>query len=100
MRPIDKVSSLLSTAQSPGQVLSALSADPTLLVGLILILAVIILMIRILLWPAVNPFKFQDWFKSIREWFQDAWTWLTTPGWTTAKKGNYPYAKVIYPTYR
>lgn len=100
MRPIDKVSTLLSTAQTPGQVMSALSADPTLLVGLVVLLVIILLIIRILLWPTINPFGFA-WVTDIREWFQGAWTWLTTPGWwTVTKKGNYPYAKVIYPTYR
>jgi hypothetical protein len=99
MRPIDKVSSLLSTAQTPGQVFSALAADPTLLVGLVILLAIILLIIRILLWPKINPFGF-EWVKTVSQWFQDAWTWLTTPGWSTAPKRTYPYAKVIYPTYR
>lgn len=97
MRPIDKVSSLLSTAKTPGEVLGALSADPTLLVGLVILLAIAILLIRILVWPTVNPFV-STWFKDVKAWFQKTWTWLTTPGWSTTPKAKYPYAKVIWPS--
>lgn len=93
---VDQVFTALKAAKGPGDVLRALSQDPLLLVGLVVVLAILLLIIRIYIWPAINPFQFQ--------WVRDIWDWLKS--WFVAtdpekpKPGVYPYAKVLYPTYR
>lgn len=91
-RPADKVFNLLKEAKGPGDVFNALTTDPMLMIGLIVIIALILLFLRIYLWPQINPFKFT--------WFSDFWKWLTTPYVPPSPDEKYPYAKVIYPTYR
>jgi hypothetical protein len=87
----DKVFAALKNAKSPGEVFSILTQDTTLTMGLVAILALVYLFGRIYLWPAVNPFKVQ--------WVSDLWDWSTRPRPPTPLE-SYPYAKVIYPTYR
>jgi hypothetical protein len=87
----DKVFAALKTASGPGEVLSILTQDPLLVVGILVILGLIYLFGRIYLWPTINPFKVQ--------WISNLWDWATSPRKPTAAE-TYPYAKVIYPTYR
>ena len=87
----DKVIAMLKTAKSPGQVLAILTEDPLLLTGIIVIVGLILFFIRVYIWPEINPFQIQ--------WVSDLWDWVTSPRPPTAEE-SYPYAKVIYPTYR
>lgn len=87
----DKVFGLLKSATGPGDVFRALSQDPMLLIGLVVIVGLIPLFLRIYLWPQINPFQFN--------WFSDLWAWIMTPL-PPSPTERYPYAKVIYPTYR
>lgn len=87
----DKVIGLLKTATGPGDVFKALAQDPLLTTGLLVILALVYLFARIYLWPSINPFKVQ--------WISNLYDWATSPRPPTAQE-TYPYAKVIYPTYR
>ena len=88
--PADKVFAALKSAKGPGDVFRALSQDPALLVGLVVILALVLLFLRIYIWPHINPFQFN--------WFNDTLDWLKTA--TTPSGQQYPFAKVIDPTYR
>ncbi len=90
-RTSDKVIALFKNAKGPGDVFYALSQDPMLAFGLIVIVALILLFLRIYLWPQINPFQFK--------WFSDFWAWITAPPPPTPGQ-KYPFAKVIYPTYR
>lgn len=90
-RTSDKVIALFRSAKGPGDVFRALAQDPMLAIGLIVIVALILLFLRIYLWPQINPFQFK--------WFSDLWTWITSAPPPTPDQ-KYPYAKVIYPTYR
>jgi len=87
----DKVFALMKSATGPGDVFRALAQDPLLATGLVAILALIYLFGRIYLWPTINPLKVQ--------WISNLWDWITSPPKPTAQE-SYPYAKVIYPTYR
>jgi hypothetical protein len=87
----DKVIAALKVAKTPGEVFAILSQDPLLVVGGLVILALIYLFGRIYLWPEINPLKVQ--------WISNRWDWITSPPKPTAQE-TYPYAKVIYPTYR
>ena len=87
----DKVIAALKTAKSPGEVLSILTQDPLLVVGVGVILALVYLFGRIYIWPTINPFQIQ--------WISNLWDWATSPRPPTPQE-RYPYAKVIYPTYR
>jgi len=87
----DKVFELLKNSKSAGDVLRAVSQDPYLAIGLVAILAMIYLFGRIYIWPQINPFRIQ--------WISDLWNWATAPSPPTPEE-RYPYAKVIYPTYR
>lgn len=70
---------------------AGLVADPLLGIGVAVILGLVYLFGRIYLWPQINPFKIQ--------WVSDLWDWATTPA-PPSPSERYPYAKVIYPTYR
>ena len=89
--PVDKVFGLLKTAKSPGEVFSALVQDPLLLTGIIVIIGLILFFLRVYLWPQINPFQIQ--------WVSNLWDWMWSPRPPTPQE-RYPYAKVIYPTYR
>jgi hypothetical protein len=91
-RPSDKVFSLLKEAKGPGDVIKVLSQDPMLMIGILVIIGLILFFLRIYLWPQINPFKFK--------WFSDFWEWLTTPRPPPSPTETYPFAKVLYPTYR
>lgn len=56
-----------------------------------MIIGLILFFGRIYVWPQLNPFKIQ--------WISDLWDWATSPSPPTPQE-RYPYAKVIYPTYR
>ena len=88
---VNKVVGLLKNAKGPGDVAKALAQDPALMIGLVVIIGLILLFLRIYLWPQINPFQFK--------WFSATWEWLTRPAPPSPDK-QYPYAKVIYPTYR
>ncbi len=87
----DRVFGLLKNAKGVGDVTRALAQDPYLLIGIISLIALVYLFGRIYLWPWVNPFKL--------EWVSKLWNWATSPRKPTPTE-SYPYAKVIYPTYR
>jgi hypothetical protein len=87
----DKVIAALKIAKSPGEVLSILTQDPLLVVGVVAILSILYLLGRIYIWPTVNPFQIR--------WISNLWDWATSPSPPTPQE-RYPYAKVIYPTYR
>jgi hypothetical protein len=87
----DKVFNALKNAESPGEVALILSQDPLLVVGILAILGLIYLFGRIYLWPWINPLQIK--------WINDLWEWATSPRKPTPAE-TYPYAKVIYPTYR
>ncbi len=87
----DKIFIALKNAESPGEFALILTQDPLLAIGLVVILALIYLFGRIYLWPQINPFKIQ--------WISNLWDWATSPRKPTPAE-TYPYAKVIYPTYR
>lgn len=89
--PVDKVYGLLKTAKTPGEMFAALAQDPLLLVGIVVIIGLILFFGKIYLWPQINPFKIQ--------WVSNLWDWATSPSPPTPEE-RYPYAKVIYPTYR
>jgi hypothetical protein len=86
--PADKVSGILKTAKGPGDILKALSQDPGLFVGVLVLVAIFLLLLRIYIWPRINPFRFT--------WFSDIWKWLTRPPRKTPDE-KYPYAKVLIP---
>lgn len=65
--------------------------DPVRLVGLVVLVLLLLFFLRVYLWPWINPLRFQP--------ISDLWTWLTSPRPPTAEE-DYPYAKVLYPTYR
>jgi hypothetical protein len=88
----DKVTALLKNASGPGDVFRALTHDPLLATGIVVFLALLYLFGRIYLWPQTNPFKVQ--------WVSDLWDWATSPRPPVTEEEDYPYAKVIYPTYR
>lgn len=69
-RPSDKVFNILKNAKGPGDVYNALTQDPMLAIGLVIIVGLILLFLRIYIWPQINPFKFK--------WFSELWDWLTT----------------------
>ncbi len=97
---VDQVIAALKVAKGPGDVWRALSQDTMLLVGLVAVLAILLLILRIYLWPHINPFKSQ-WYADTKKWVGETVAWFqspTLPG--QPKKGVYPYAKVLYPTYR
>jgi hypothetical protein len=85
----DKVIAALKIAKSPGEVLSILTQDPLLVVGVGVILALVYLFGRIYIWPTINPFQIQ--------WVADVWDWLTRPRPPTPQ-GRDPFAKVTYAT--
>jgi hypothetical protein len=85
------VIALLKTAKSPGEVLKAILQDPYLAIGIVGILVLIYYFAHMLIWPKINPFQFK--------WFSNFWDWVTAPAPPTPQE-RYPYAKVIYPTYR
>ncbi len=87
----DKIFIALKNAKGPGEIASALAQDPYLLIGIISLIALVYLFGRIYLWPQINPFKIQ--------WISNLWDWATSPRKPTPAE-TYPYAKVIYPTYR
>ena len=87
----DKVFALLKSAKSPGEIATAILQDPYLAIGIVGILVLIYYFARMLIWPEINPFQFK--------WFSNFWDWLTAPSPPTPQE-RYPYAKVIYPTYR
>ena len=87
----DVVIAALKAAKSPGDVFRALTQDPYLFIGIIATLAMIYLFGRIYIWPQINPFQIQ--------WVSNLWDWATAPSPPTPEE-RYPYAKVIYPTYR
>jgi len=93
---VDQVFASLKSAKGPGDVFRALSQDPLLLVGLVVVIGILLLILRIYIWPAINPFQFQ--------WVTDIWNWLMNPSVPEIpgqpKRGVYPYANVLYPTYR
>jgi hypothetical protein len=90
---VDQVFASLKSAKGPGDVFRALSQDPLLLVGLVVVIGILLLILRIYVWPSVNPFNFQ--------WVTDIWNWFKAPEIPgMPKRGVYPYAKVLYPTYR
>jgi hypothetical protein len=88
-RPIDIVFDSLKRAKGPGDVFRAITQDKMLMIGILILIALMLLFLRIYLWPQVNPFQFK--------WFSDIWNWLTTPRKVVTPDGEYPYAKVIYP---
>ena len=81
----------LKKAKNASEVFSVLTQDPDLMIGIVAILAMIYLFGRIYLWPHINPFQFK--------WFSNLWDWSTAPS-PPSPEERYPYAKVIYPTYR
>jgi hypothetical protein len=85
----DKVFAALKAAKSPGDVFRALTQDPLLLIGIVVLLALVYLLGRIYLWPKINPFQIQ--------WISNFWDWLTSPLPPKAQE-TYPYARVFYPT--
>jgi hypothetical protein len=87
--PVDAVTAALKASKSPLDVLKALSQDPMLLVGIVVILAIVYFLGRIYIWPTINPFQVQ--------WIANFWGWLTSPRPPTAQE-SYPYARVTYPT--
>jgi hypothetical protein len=87
----EKVIAALKNASGPGDVALILTQDPLLATGLVVILALIYFFGRIYLWPTINPFQIQ--------WISNLWDWATSPRPPTPQE-RYPYAKVIYPTYR
>jgi hypothetical protein len=89
MSPSDKVFAAIRMAKTPGQFFGALTHDPALLVGLVIIILLFLFFLRVYLWPSINPFT----------WMTDVWTWWTTPPPPTPDQA-YPYAKDLYPTYR
>ena len=91
VRPADKVFEAIKNATGIGDVARALAQDPYLVIGLLAILAIVLLFLRILLWPQINPFQFQ--------WFNTVWNFAKNPI-PPSPEQSYPYAKVIYPTYR
>jgi len=84
-RPIDLVFESLKRAKGPGDVFRAITQDKMLMIGILIIVGLILLFLRIYLWPQINPFNFK--------W---NWNWLTTP--RPSDEDKYPYARVIYPT--
>jgi len=93
--PADKLYESLRNTKGSGEklkvFLGGLAADPLLAVGLAVIVGLVYLFGRIYLWPQINPFKIQ--------WLSNLWDWATSPRAPTPQE-TYPYAKVIYPTYR
>lgn len=87
----DAVIAALKNAKSAREVFSALTQDPYLFIGILSIIALIYLFGRIYLWPQINPFQIQ--------WVSNVWNWATAPSPPTPEE-RYPFAKVIYPTYR
>ena len=87
----EKVFAQLKNAKGLGDVTRALTQDPYLLVGIISLFALVYLFGRIYIWPWINPFQFK--------WVSNLWDWATSPRKATPTE-TYPYAKVIYPTYR
>lgn len=87
----DAVIAALRQSKSFGDVYRALTQDPVLLVGLVVLVLLLLFFLRVYLWPWINPLRFQP--------ISDLWAWLTTPRPPTAEE-EYPYAKVLYPTYR
>lgn len=75
----------------PGDILKYALGNGMLLFGLVMLLGMIAFFIRLYIWPSVNPFQFV--------WFNDFWDWLTAPRPPTPEE-SYPYAKVLYRTYR
>ena len=71
--------------------LRSAASDPYRAVGLIAIVWLFYFFIKLYIWPEINPFKVY--------WFSDLWNWVFPPRRPTAQE-TYPYAKVIYPTYR
>jgi hypothetical protein len=94
-RASDKLFAALKSSKDAGEAFqvmgAALLADPLLATGLVVILALIYLFGRIYLWPQINPCQIQ--------WISNLWDWATSPRPPTPQE-RYPYAKVIYPTYR
>ena len=76
----------------PGDILKYALGDGMLLFGLVMLIGMIAFFIRLYIWPTVNPFQF--------EWFTNFWDWLTSPHWTRTEDESYPYAKVLFRTYR
>lgn len=93
--PADRFFEALRKTEGAGNKLklfgSALLADPFLAVAVVVIIGLILFFGRIYVWPQLNPFKIQ--------WISDLWDWATSPSPPTPQE-RYPYAKVIYPTYR
>jgi hypothetical protein len=87
----DEVIALIKKAKGPGEVLQAILQDPYLAIGLVGLLILFYLFFRMLVWPEINPFKIQ--------WMSNLWDWATSPRPPTPDE-KYPYAKVLYPTYR
>lgn len=84
-RPMDTVFGALKNAKGPGDVFRALTQDKMVFIGILIILGLILLFLRIYLWPQINPFNFK--------WLTD---WLTRRPPPT-DQDKYPYARVIYP---
>jgi hypothetical protein len=87
----DKVFAQLKNAKGVGDVTKALTQDPYLFIGIVSLIGLVYLFGRIYLWPWINPFQFK--------WFSNLWDWITSPLPPTPEE-SYPFAKVIYPTYR
>ena len=87
----DAVLAALRESKSFGDVYRAVTQDPVLFAGLIVLLGITLFFLRVYLWPWINPLRFQP--------LSDLWKWLTAPRPPTSEE-TYPYAKVLYPTYR
>lgn len=94
---VDQVIASLRMAKTPGDVWRALSQDPMLLIGLVVVVAILLLILRIYIWPWSNPFNTQ-WYADLKAWIGSWFSSVSLPD--QPKKGVYPYAKVLYPTYR
>jgi hypothetical protein len=75
----------------PEDILKYALGDGMLLFGLVMLIGMIAFFIRLYIWPTVNPFQF--------EWFNKFWDWLNSPRAPTPDE-SYPYAKVLFRTYR
>ncbi len=67
------------------------ASDPYRAIGVVAIALMFYFFIKMYIWPQDNPFKIQ--------WLSNLWDWATSPRPPSAQE-TYPYAKVIYPTYR
>lgn len=95
-RAADRLYTSLRNSKSVGEgfqvFAAAVTTEPVLAFGLVAIVGIVYLLGRIYIWPTINPFQIQ--------WISNFWDWLTTPYVPPDPQKDYPYAKVIYPTYR